>query len=279
MSRTQEERSNPVETIDLRVARVTRPARVADVASDVLRSKILSGELRDGDLLPKQETLMAQLGTSRDALRQALQILESEGLVRIRRGRVGGVEVQRPSTRTTAYMMALTLEAEKARLSDVGQTLQILEPACARACALRTDRVEAVLPTLEAVQKRARAAVGEVFDYSRIARHFHMETARLSGNPSLASTTCALEEVFATHEAQFIDRTRNELYWPGEEHRRQTLDTHDAIIDSIREGNGEAAHDISARHLVEGQSHAISHVGREPIMVSTLRRWRGGAEA
>jgi len=54
--------------------------RLGDQIADVLRQQILLGELRPGDNIPERETSSA-LGVSRTPLREALLVLESEGLV------------------------------------------------------------------------------------------------------------------------------------------------------------------------------------------------------
>jgi DNA-binding FadR family transcriptional regulator len=107
--------------------RLIRQPKMAEVVADLLRSKILTGRLADGELLPRQEVLMAELGASRDVLRQGLQILEAEGLVKVRRGNVGGVEVHRPSDSNAAHMVALVLESAGTTLDDIARTLLYLE--------------------------------------------------------------------------------------------------------------------------------------------------------
>ena len=67
-----------------------RLPRLAEMVAAGLRDKILSGELDDGDLLPRQEDLLAEFGVSPPSIREALRILETEGLITVKRGNVGG---------------------------------------------------------------------------------------------------------------------------------------------------------------------------------------------
>src|SRR6185437_7074718 len=55
--------------------------RVAQMVADVLRTRIVDGELPDGSLLPKQDDLIDEFQVSRPSFREALRILESEGLI------------------------------------------------------------------------------------------------------------------------------------------------------------------------------------------------------
>ena len=54
-----------------------------------LREDILSGRLKEGDVLPSQESLFSEFGVSPPALREAIHILETDGLISVRRGQRG----------------------------------------------------------------------------------------------------------------------------------------------------------------------------------------------
>src|SRR3954454_21494458 len=73
-----------------------RQVRLADIVAATLRSRILSGELPDGSLVPKQEDLGEEYLVSPAAIREALRILETEGLVSVMRGSIGGSVVHTP---------------------------------------------------------------------------------------------------------------------------------------------------------------------------------------
>ena len=66
-----------------------------------LRNEILSGRLTEGDSLPRQEDLLADFKVSPPAVREALRILETEGLISVRRGNVGGAIVHLPTARAS----------------------------------------------------------------------------------------------------------------------------------------------------------------------------------
>jgi DNA-binding GntR family transcriptional regulator len=60
--------------------RIAAPPTMSVLAAEALRSMILSGELLPGDRLP-ENSLTAQLGVSRSPLREAMSVLEQEGLI------------------------------------------------------------------------------------------------------------------------------------------------------------------------------------------------------
>jgi len=80
-----------------------RQPRLAEMVASALRDEILSGSLTEGDTLPRQEDLLADFQVSPPAVREALRILETEGLVSVRRGNVGGAVVHVPSARGVAW--------------------------------------------------------------------------------------------------------------------------------------------------------------------------------
>src|SRR5690606_7561447 len=129
--------------------------------------------------------------------REALRILEAEGLLSVRRGKLGGAVVHLPRPRDAAYTLDLVLKAEQATLADVGIALQQLEPACAALCAERVDRELEVLPRLELAHRRAAATLdSSEADYIEQAGRFHAELVSCCGNITLVVVAGALESIW-----------------------------------------------------------------------------------
>ena len=125
-----------------------RQPRVAEIVASRLRDEILSGRLKEGDVLPSQESLFQEFGVSPPALREAIHILETDGLISVRRGNVGGAVVHLPSAARTAHMISMVLQTRAATPADVSEALLHLEPICAGMCAAREDRMTEVVPYL-----------------------------------------------------------------------------------------------------------------------------------
>ena len=83
------------------VQRIRQP-RVAEIVASRLRDDILSGRIKEGDVLPSQDSLLSEFRVSPPALREAIHILETDGLISVRRGNVGGAVVHPPSAERTA---------------------------------------------------------------------------------------------------------------------------------------------------------------------------------
>src|SRR4051794_17874559 len=72
--------------------------RISAVIIDQIRQLIHSGQLATGARLPSERDLCVQFGVSRVTVREALRVLEANGLVEIRVGARGGAFVTAPTS-------------------------------------------------------------------------------------------------------------------------------------------------------------------------------------
>ena len=144
--------------------------RTAEIVADELRRQIIDGELTDGDLLPRQEVLVEQFNVSLVSLREALRILETEGLVSVRRGNRGGAVVHAPAKGGAAYMLGLLLQSDYVPLADLGTALQELDPMCAALAAKRPDRGEMLVPKLKELNESMAESIEDGARFTEIGR-------------------------------------------------------------------------------------------------------------
>ena len=78
-----------------KVLPVTVP-KAADILANQLRDMIVSGRLTPGSFLPNERQLVTDSGLSRTSVRDALRVLESEGLISTKVGRSGGSMITLP---------------------------------------------------------------------------------------------------------------------------------------------------------------------------------------
>src|ERR1700746_2834853 len=112
----------------------------SDVLADDLRARILRGAFPEAPALPPERELVKQTRMSRATVREALRILEVQGLVRVRTGRAGGAYVSRPGQDSMADSVDLLIRARRIRIPALLETLEAIEPFCAPPAAKqRTD--------------------------------------------------------------------------------------------------------------------------------------------
>jgi len=169
-----------------------KPQQIADE----LRRLIILGELDEGDSLGHEPELIERFGVSRPSLREALRILEAEGLISVVRGVQGGVVVHRPDRRLTARTAALVLQARNVSLADVFEARTIIEPAAVRLVAAARNR-RASARHLRALIEDEESAIGDPEAFGRANARFHEELVAMAGNQTLTIVAEMLNEVVA----------------------------------------------------------------------------------
>lgn len=253
-------------------ARLRQP-RVAEMLADVLRDRILSGELPDGSLLPKQDDLLAEYRTSKASAREAFRILETEGLISVQRGNVGGAVVHSPKPGTAAYMLGLVLQSRAVPLSDVGTALQYVEPLCAALCAGRPDRATTVVPRLTAAHERLVAVIDgdDPVAASAASRAFHEELVACSGNETMILIAGALEQIWTAHEATWSVAATKEGRFPAPLLRKRALQEHQQLIEAIAAGDVDRATRIARKHLATAQQYPLADDDTTRVHAEYLR--------
>jgi DNA-binding FadR family transcriptional regulator len=228
---------------------------VAELVAERLRERIVSGQVRPGDVLPKQEDLLSEFGVSKPSLREALRILETEGLVWVRRGKHGGTVVQQPHVDSTAHGIELALRARGVSPSEVAQALRHLEPVCAGLCAARPDRAEAVVPRLQAAHEAVVAVVDNVPEYSARARAFHAELVACCGDDTIALVLGALERICSADTAAWAEQVSagsataaRKAPIADADYRRAGVEAHATIIERIAAGDVRGAEEAAREH-------------------------------
>jgi DNA-binding FadR family transcriptional regulator len=241
---------------------------VAQVVASALRDQILSGTLRDGGALPKQEDLLEEFNVSLPSLREALSILETEGLLTVQRGNVGGAIVHAPTPEQTAYTAALVLQSRRVTVDDVVLALRRIDPLTAALCAERKDRRRTVVPVLTDTVEQSRGALDEPERYARLARLFHEQMVAHCGNESLILMAGALDWIWGAHDDQLAIRTAQ--LGPAVERRsRETsLAHHQRILDAIVAGDPREAESAAREHYSGPGEHAL--LGRGLIVHAGL---------
>jgi len=183
--------------------------------------------------------MVERFGVGRASLREALRILETNGMIRIKPGPRGGPVVTAPSAADYGETTTLYLHRSGATFAELIEARLMIEPIMTRLAAERkspdlAQRLKEVLAEAWA----ALEASAEV--WSEATEEFHAVIAGASGNRVLDLYAEALVA---------IERHRFSHIYTDEENRKKVLRVHDRIGEAVIDGDGDRAEDLSRRHL------------------------------
>ncbi|GAA1838289.1 FCD domain-containing protein [Pseudonocardia ailaonensis] len=216
--------------------RVQRPARGTrtrpvdpnpDGGPGGKRGEVLAGRIHDdiaaegrqvGEVIGLEQDLLTRYRVSRAVLREAVRILEHHSVARMRRGPGGGLVIVAPDPAASIHTMALYLDYKGTGPEQLRSVRDAIELGC-----IQTLGAAAAPP-------EAAAAPGDAF---------HLEIARLAGNPVLLLFLRVVLELGARHGRR--GPTRCAGHAVGE--------AHEAILDAIVSGDEGLAQLRMRRHL------------------------------
>jgi DNA-binding FadR family transcriptional regulator len=250
-----EPRTNGVDRSAIQLSPIDVP-KASDVLVNELRERILRGEFPEGTPLPPERELVVQTRMSRTTVREALRILEVQGLVRIRAGRAGGAFVQRPGNETVTSSLSLLIRGRQIRLAAVLETREAIEPICAQLAA--KHRTDADLAALKAANAPIADPDSSLADFLQANVEWHVAVATATHNELIAAFMTALSRAIyaSTENDGFIDA----------EVRRVTGRAHASITQAIEKRDAAAAVRRMSRH-VHSYAAAVAKVDKRTAIV------------
>jgi GntR family transcriptional regulator of gluconate operon len=214
---------------------ITRPAKLSEMAADLLRERILSGQLAPGSQL-SQEGLAREFGISRTPMRDALKLLERDGLIEL--DGTGAAAVADPKD-------------DDAR--DLLQIREVIDSVAARRAAMLAEPLRHELGGIlkPIVSELSKAAAAEDRYRFRVAdSRFHVTILR----------RCGLDELDRCQA--FVHTTALSMYAvrpPSPGHLAAASQQHGAIGAAIMAGDA----DLSASRAAEHVRHAYEYYYRD----------------
>lgn len=243
--------------------------RIAEIVAAELRARILGAE-RDYRL-PTQDQLVSEFGVSYPSVREAIRILETEGLVTVRRGSVGGAEVHRPDESSAAYHLGLALQARKVTLGDLAAGLRVLEPMCAAECASRPDRATAVVPALEANIAESADLTSDGVAFTRVAREFHDLLVSSTPNATVRHVIGTLVTLWSAQEQTWAEAMTKQGEYPSPREASRAVSAHRHIAEEIAAGRAENAEQFARAHLAATQQVVLQRFEDGIVNVSSVQ--------
>ncbi|MDP9293167.1 MAG: FCD domain-containing protein [Actinomycetota bacterium] len=198
--------------------------------------------LETGERIGTEQELADEFGVSRPTMREALRLLSASHLIRVGRGRTGGIFVARtPSegmSRNVSESIALMLAAESISMEELLDARLSLEVPLAGRAAHNAD--ETVIARLE---QAISDAVGErpgTDPFNTADSHFHRILAEAAGNDLLYALTGWILEVLQPTLVVTIS---------GRVDAEAILDQHRAILRAVRRHQRPAAERAMQAHI------------------------------
>jgi GntR family transcriptional regulator, transcriptional repressor for pyruvate dehydrogenase complex len=210
-----------------------------------LRRQIVCGEIAEDGNLPTEGELTARFGVSRTPIREAIRVLEMEGLIRSRQGQRHGAQVQPPSPRIAARHTALLLRRRGASLADVYQAREAIEPFAASLLAQNASRE--TIAQLKAFCAEERRIIGDARAWGRAVAVFHQMLLDRCGNQTLAVLGGQLFDIVAGQI--HVEMSEADGGVSGRKGRELAVEAHERLIGLIERRDADAAASFWRTHL------------------------------
>ncbi|WP_050772004.1 FadR/GntR family transcriptional regulator [Maritimibacter alkaliphilus] len=241
----------PASTPSKDAVRLSRPAQVAEA----IKTFIVKEGLQPGDRLPSEPELIERFGMAKGTIREALRLLDAQGLVKSRTGPGGGTFVHEPSPERAEALLANYFYFKDLTISDIYQIRRVLEPELVADLAGNLNPcVLGELRTILASYSEPATTDDEERDQHIATLRFHKLLADQSTNPLLSFLIGFMLSILTdiTVYRKLYTPINHDLWSRG-------VDYQTRLLDALDQGDGKAARAIMKAHmqtagpLMEGQ--------------------------
>lgn len=221
-----------------------RQSRTHELVLRSIEQRVFAGDLRAGDRLPPERELAPVLGVSRSALREALRVLETIGVLVAQPGRGpdAGARIVRNPDDALGRLLRLHFALGSYSLADMLEARVVLERSSFEAAARHAEAAD--LDEAEALVARMAQPGIAVPEFNDLDTRFHVRVARGSGNALTCTLTSAVRE---SVRPLILRALEAEPDWPA---TAAALNAdHAELLRLVRAGEGERAADLVETHI------------------------------
>jgi GntR family transcriptional repressor for pyruvate dehydrogenase complex len=214
--------------------------KAARQIADSLKQRILTGEFPPDSYLPPASSLIEEFGVSRLTLREALNVLEGEGLLRLRRGPNGGAIVQTPDSAVIIRQLGFLLRLEGTTIEQLMEVRLVVDPLAAAQAAVSADDadLDRIRSSLDRQQAQEALRDHEVWFTENL--YFHWAIAAASHNPVVRILSESLHNITLEGGLKITFSRRERL---------ESIKDHTEIYEGIANRDATAAAACIRRHL------------------------------
>ena len=232
-------------------------ARTHEIVLQRIEEDLVAGRLALGQRLPGERILAEQLGVSRPSVREAIRVLEAMGILRTAAGSgasAGAVIVADPSA-ALASAMRLHLATSHLAIHDIVATRVMFESWSVRSAAgarRRPDLAEAerLLTAMDDATLTPEA-------FHRLDAEFHVELARLAGNPLVTAMMGALRHTVQQYVLAAVPTLPD---WAAT--ARRLRQEHRSVVAAVAAKDAERAAVLVTNHITG--FYKETGIGRRP---------------
>ncbi len=244
-------KNNETQVDALPELKAVRKAPLYEQIVDQIRNLIDEGKFRHGQQLPTERKLAEIFQVSRHPVREAIRILEEQGLLESRVG--SGTYVITETDSRVVDFLARALGREKEKLSEVFEFRMMLEPQIAALAADNADTTDIeALERLVFDQQAERDSIERFFD---LDRSFHLRLARATKNSVVLRIMERINDILA--ESRTESQARPERV-------ATSLSGHRAVLAAVKRKNADEARRKMCEHLQEIEQIVIHGVDSHP---------------
>jgi DNA-binding FadR family transcriptional regulator len=232
---------------NIRIGGAGNKASLHGQIAEHLGVSILSGKITPGEVLPTEAGLGASLHVSRTAVREAIKVLTSKGLVEVRRKTGTRVRPKKDWNALDPDVVAWQFSGGSlpAAIMDLLELREIIEPMCARMAAERATTEE--VAEIEKALVEMERSVGKTTASVEADLSFHLAILEATHNSLMRPFGALIQTAL---RASFRQTNRDAAAY------QQTLLKHRMVLTAIK-GKRPAAAEDAMRAVIQGARHDI----------------------
>lgn len=224
----------------------SRPVRVAEE----IKTWVVEHGLNAGDRLPSEKELIDRFGMAKGTIREAMRILEAQGLIKTRTGPGGGSFVHEVSRERARALLGNYFYFKNLTIADIYQLRRLLEPelAASLAGALPDSALDELDATIAAYATPAQT-LDEEREQHIASLRFHALLAAKSDNALLSFLIDFMINMLSdlTVYRRLYSPPNLELWKKGRSYQKQ-------LVAALRTGDQDAARSIMSAHMETAQN-------------------------
>jgi GntR family transcriptional repressor for pyruvate dehydrogenase complex len=226
----------------------SKPEKAAQIVAKQIKQAILNGDLAVGDRLPSEKEMIEQFGYSRAVVREALRLLEGDGLIEVSAGRNGGGIVTNPGTDQIMSNIDMLLRMQQTNVKEVYVAQRLIEPIVIKLAienASSEDFVK-IRETIDLIEQHP----GDIELVRLQSNRFHTLLGEATKNNVISVVSAILRQIIV------------DFHYEGDEKEALSIARiHRRILEAIEAKDVEVAIRRALRHINLGESVMCSKIG------------------